>query len=519
MNRDGFRLIWINYNLIQCFRYGWDDPYEYDETAAAYEYEGWYQDPETGRWELDPAVRDYYEKLGVEIPDPNVTLQQHDNSSSGARKDSVKNSNVAPVTDNKNVTDSSVNDLNKKNRVSSISSSSDNYFIPYGDKSRTADHPQADSLNNIQHKRSVSATGPGSKDGSKNMLSIQPRPKPPDYDEAWYEDPTDGQWYNQYDWYEDEMGEWVYDYRMEEYGYIQNELGEWVPIDEAQDNVSVPTVPLLSKQSSIPGPGSGQPSTDKKELSQSGIVEKFPSTELVNTNSGSEKSLNKSLPKKPSDYDEFWYQTEDGKWHNEYDDMGIQFANDGSTKPPSNIKNVPKHEENQRLGENWYQDEFGVLRNKLDDDKLEDSDDYYTEEQLTQIEADLKKESIVNQSKTDLNKAVEPKQSVIEVSKSSDQALTEPKAVKPLVLDDQDSEDVDKDEAGHPASILSLSTRRDSPLTKKEQKVSFEKSDSLASSGKSRTSGKSPRERWLWAYTRIVQVGRLQLLFLNIIAL
>ena len=29
-------------------RYGWDDPYEYDE-AAAFEYEGWYQDPETGR--------------------------------------------------------------------------------------------------------------------------------------------------------------------------------------------------------------------------------------------------------------------------------------------------------------------------------------------------------------------------------------------------------------------------------------------------------------------------------------
>ena len=42
---------------------------------------------------------------------------------------------------------------------------------------------------------------------------FQSRPKPPDYDEAWYEDPTDGQWYNQYDWYEDEMGEWVYDYR------------------------------------------------------------------------------------------------------------------------------------------------------------------------------------------------------------------------------------------------------------------------------------------------------------------
>ena len=42
--------------------------------------------------------------------------------------------------------------------------------------------------------------------------SFEPRPKPADYDTAWYEE-SDGQYYNQYDWYEDENGEWQYDYR------------------------------------------------------------------------------------------------------------------------------------------------------------------------------------------------------------------------------------------------------------------------------------------------------------------
>ena len=58
------------------FRYGWDDPYEYDE------YEGWFQDPETGQWKLDPAVREYYEKLGITIPDPDT-----DNETSASNRE------------------------------------------------------------------------------------------------------------------------------------------------------------------------------------------------------------------------------------------------------------------------------------------------------------------------------------------------------------------------------------------------------------------------------------------------
>merc|ERR1719445_2398692 len=82
------------------------------------------------------------------------------------------------------------------------------------------------------------------------LQGIKSRPKPPDYDEAWYEDPSDGQWYNQYDWYEDECGEWAYDYRMDEYGYTQNEMGEWVPMPGVETSAPPGSVPSQKQTSS-----------------------------------------------------------------------------------------------------------------------------------------------------------------------------------------------------------------------------------------------------------------------------
>ena len=96
---------------------------------------------------MDPAVREYYEKLGVEIPDPNNP--EHDNNISASKKDSVKVDNSFALTENKNVSD-----LNKKNRVSSVSSSSDNYFIPYGDRTRTGTSDSG-SITNLQKQDSV----------------------------------------------------------------------------------------------------------------------------------------------------------------------------------------------------------------------------------------------------------------------------------------------------------------------------------------------------------------------------
>ena len=133
-------------------RYGWDDPYEYDETGAGY-YEGWYQDPDTGAWKLEPAVREYYERLGIgtletwqnifrywanifaAIPEPGEADPDNNTSGRGGASNKVDNSSVAG---NKN---SVVSDLNKKNSASA--GSSDSYTIPYGDRTQ----PSSDIIN------------------------------------------------------------------------------------------------------------------------------------------------------------------------------------------------------------------------------------------------------------------------------------------------------------------------------------------------------------------------------------
>ena len=440
--------------------------------------------------------------------------------------------------DNKNVPkDSAVRDLNQKNRVSSVSSS-DNYFIPYGDKS-------SDIINTSlqQSKDSLPKAGQGgAKDNATKKMHtfIQARPKPPDYDEAWYEDPTDGQWYNQYDWYEDETGEWAYDYRMEEYGYMQNELGEWVPMEDESivtANGGDSCVPSLRKQSSKPG----EDLEEKKGLSGSD-AKKDPSSldhvsskdgfssvfsKAKDSKSGSEKSLDKSsLPPRPPDFDDYWYQAEDGNWYNEYEDMGLQFADPNDSIVP-NSKNTSSHKSPRPkdYDEQWYQDEFGVLRNKYDEQGLQfdDEDDFYTEEQLVKIEQKLKNESKQNQSKTEPKPtAVEPKQSVISEPSKFEPKLEEPKSVKikPADFDDKWYQDPDGNWLNHynkdgvhfedakpPASILSQA-RKEPPLNKTKQKVSFEKVEQPVK-GRQTKSGRTPRERWLWAYTRIVQVGLL----------
>ena len=101
------------------------------------------------------------------------------------------------------------------------------------------------------------------------------RLKPPDYEDAWYEEPSDGQWYNSYDWYQviqstlptlytdmttmqDDAGQWAYDYRMEEYGYRQTDTGEWVAVGGEGDGPpqTAPTPPRpaqLDKTSTTAG--------------------------------------------------------------------------------------------------------------------------------------------------------------------------------------------------------------------------------------------------------------------------
>ena len=66
-----------------------------------------------------------------------------------------------------------------------------------------------------------------------------------------------------------------------------------------------------------------------------------------------------SLPPRPSDYHDYWYQDETGAWYNEYDDLGYQFAEDDDdllmvapgapgAQPQSGKKKVRKVKQKQK---------------------------------------------------------------------------------------------------------------------------------------------------------------------------
>ncbi|XP_023338040.1 protein unc-13 homolog A isoform X8 [Eurytemora carolleeae] len=535
----------------QYYRYGWDDQYyEYDDTG----HEGWIQD-EYGEWHQDP----------------NYDLNKS-----------------ASNTSNKENKDSLLNKINNEKDEAG------NYYIPYGagykdgykypEKTEQGLTPAPDtklvkesdivkssdtSLNNrtkpvdVNPGPSLDPENNAKDNSSKPPMATVSRAKPSDYDDAWYEE-SDGQFYNQYDWYEDDNGEWQYDYRLEEYGYVQNELGEWGPPDGAepqlqQANQSVPSQDRSKQSSAAPGypdtslslgskpqeikPADQPESNLFKGLSSfsSGIMgaakeaassaalavdsiadaadaaleaasesvpdvkialpqlpqisekvhsksngflptgfnatngttsDDFYTTDgLVGKQVGSAKKA--PLPPKPADYDDYWYQADDGYWYNEYDDLGYEFAAEDvllveqenhkieakleSEKPEtgsltqSKVKKqrstdgfsalfsscptpgakaeepIPvevKHQSSKPVkqprpedfDDYWYQEDDGSWRNEYTDLGYEfaEDDDFYSEEELKKAEESLYKntDKKAEPVQPDLFKKVEPVPSV-----------------------------------------------------------------------------------------------------------
>ena len=727
-------------------RYGWDDQfYEYDDTGQ-YEYEGWFQD-EYGEWHQDPVYKEYYENLEKSKSDPNNSAskndQKTDNSSgpsafrnlkesvTGSNKDDSVNDlnkkNIENIhekaSDNyyipygeeyghdgwyqnevgewlqdpsfsqdfrdQHVAQSS----NHSNKVNNSQSASKGVSKPV-EKEKESSISGITSLfkSKDSGKSSTIPACNGAISASKNNATenktmpthITSRPKPPDYEEAWYEEPSDGQWYNSYDWYEDENGEWAYDYRMEEYGYVQNEHGEWVPGEGADiqemggqpqlqrvpssqhdtqqttaaskppedtsskgfkelssfssglfgaaketasnatiavDNVvavadsvmekATDAVPINSKANGfLPQEGindksnniNGEPISTKREASKDGFSRLFSCDKPEESEQAIQKS---SLPPRPPDYDDYWYQAEDGNWYNEYDDMGYQFADEEILLIEENDKAelqtvthvalidqnkavTDAHAKNSTSSNNsdtklfnqlvpnsksdiqtkkqpkpidyddyWYQDEAGSWRNEYDDMgyEFDDEDSFYTEEELEKEEAKMLRadkevtDGQSNRSKTDSKKAVELKESVINVSKISEEVVSkvtkevfknntdavmkEPvsthnnqstlekpkKKPRPTDYDDMWYQDYDGnwfneyDHDGNeydddiPPDTVSFGDK-ETPLKKNKKNVSFEKSDASTKEKVSTRIGRSPRERWQWAFARIVQVGK-----------
>ena len=425
---------------------------------------------ENGDWKLDPAYEEYYKSL--------ETAGRTDNSSASkvgdkptdnnATKTLVKSSNKEPA---------SVKDLNAKN---SEGKGKNPLYIPYG--------AAADQLNRNRE-------GKPSKNNDKKstMPSAKtPRPRPLEYEDGWYEEPSDGQWYNTYDWYEDENGEWAYDYRMEEYGYIQLESGEWVPGPGAEGgqppDQQVPSLTSVAKTESGPAKssdsmgalrgglgsifGSGKQTNSVKSVSDAKPNGSLPQNGATNTNvsKGSQgkegkpaskdgfsrlfssedpPSSKNSLPQRPPDYDDYWYQAEDGNWYNEYDDLGYQFADeeilsvaaDGKaqmskvSKAPTTTtttdskpaQSVPKPDavsdgsakkkppRPADYEDRYYKDEKGAWRNEYDDRGLEfdDGGDFYSEKELADAERDLFKNGLkASDNKREVAKPDDPVKAV-----------------------------------------------------------------------------------------------------------
>jgi hypothetical protein len=553
-----------------------------------------------------------------------------------------------------------------------------------------------DSSNRLQAKdeRQTGTTNVGVSSISGNNKNAQehsgPRPKPPDYDDAWYEE-ADGQFYNQYDWYQDENGEWQYDYRLEEQGLVQNEFGEWVteeeltqkkklkevsqvekkdkqepkvpsPTDkakpdpgpseipkpssasmfkglssfgsglvgaatsvakeaasnaalavdsisdvadaamEAMPDVELPQVTLPAKSASsvattvsafakgaegIDSRSTSEKTTKKEPIVQQRSSDGFSqvfSSSSVSTNKEQSASLSKhktSLPPRPADYDDFWYQADNGNWYNEYDDMGYEFADEeilvveeqeAVITPPAEVKSklsevqqqktlsskssqeqdkaaksditevkqVVKQQRPEDYDDFWYQDDDGQWKNEYDDlgynfEDDEEEEEFYTEEELAKEESKLFQEKVNDQKQATLSKIDETemypeknaklKQDDEKNVSSSTASGTEKNMCRPLDYEDHWFQDYDgnwyneydqveeEKTSGtvEPPNANSTSSRE---TPKKEKKtVSFDKEDveqqhhQPASAMGCRPMCRNPKDRWQWAFTRIIQVG------------
>ena len=609
--------------------YGWDeDYYAFDDTG---QYEGWSQD-DTGEWVLDPAYKEYYESID------NSSASKHSDKptdNAASKPGAVKTSNKEPP---------HVKDQNKKN---SEGKGSNALYIPYGEGSKEGlvqdqygewyrDPSLANKLNsNKEGGTNIDSKGPkASKNNDpKPAMPSQytSRPRPMEYEDGWYEEPSDGQWYNTYDWYEDEQGQWQYDYRMEEYGYVQREDGEWVPGPGAG----------VSSQDQGRGPAAAGGSSLAKSLGglfgaakssvvpSKGVTDPKANGDLPQNNSkipnggqsvaksidgfsklfssSSEPSKKGNLPQRPADYDDYWYQAEDGNWYNEYDDMGYQFADEAdilsveasaagvraeltsaynvsadlktSGMPAAKVfYDYPADSKKKKPGGNprpadyenhFYLDEVGAWRNQYDDMGYHfDDEECYSEKELADAEKDLFKgePKVTEVSRTvakpvESVKAVETKKPVIQQSElakkdsvrsvDSVKSIVKPvtrstapspvpvaqpvkakpaetkKLPRPADYEDHWYQDFDgnwfndldgkgqeyeddplKDSSSVTGSdIVVPDQKRDGKNVSFDQLSRGSRASLVREPERSALGRSSPKQRWQWAYSRIVQVG------------
>ena len=136
-----------------------------------------------------------------------------------------------------------------------------------------------------------------------------------------------------------------------------------------------------------------------------------------------------------------------------------------------------------KIFQSWYQDEFGVLMCQE-----ETEEDFYSDDELNQHEAALRREQTETSSQP--SKAVELNKSVIDRSKSSDHTKPHSKLETPPV---------EAAPAPAPAPVQQEIQKPSKPAEVAESEGAKE--------ARSLVSGRRAKERWVWAYTKILQVG------------
>ena len=151
-----------------------------------------------------------------------------------------------------------------------------------------------------------------------------------------------------------------------------------------------------------------------------------------------------------------------------------------------------------KIFQSWYQDEFGVLHQE------ETEEDFYSDDELNQHEAALRREQTEVSSKP--SKAVELNKSVIERSKSSDKPTTKLETPQPVSTNlSTKPVEVAPAPAPAPASVQDETQKPSKPAEVAESQGAKEPA---VKEPRSLESGSRAKERWVWAYTKILQVGQ-----------
>ena len=278
--------------------------------------------------------------------------------------------------------------------------------------------------------------------------------------------------------------------------------------EDAASKVQVPKIPSVEEKTSTKQPEPEKPKEAPKEE---------PAT--------------KKLPPRPADYDYYYYEDEDGNWRNEYDDLGYEFDPEkyegyeeettGEKKDEDKDKDSTKVDSSSRsstLDRNkltidlsggepkkkskklpprppdydyyWYQDDDGNWRNEYDDEGYEFAEDEYElneEDQAAVAKAaeKSKNDEAVNEiiANGELSK-VEKELLALDEKEKSDEAPLEPIAEKEELHEGEYQEE-------YYEGYYDPDTGEWIPTAVSGQRT-------------------VARERWNWAFNKIVQVSTKQ---------